>query len=146
MRRESRARVYAPRVMTARSTLTGIVLGLLLGACGSVGDGAVDAGIPVQDATVVTEGELLYQANCALCHGSDLRGTDQGPSHLSEVYVPSHHADGAFVLAVQVGTRAHHWNFGDMLPIDGLSSEDVEAIVAYVREQQRIEGFEPYPP
>jgi hypothetical protein len=33
-----------------------------------------------------------------------------------------------------------------MPPVEGLSTEDVEAIVAFVREQQRIEGFEPYPP
>jgi hypothetical protein len=29
---------------------------------------------------------------------------------------------------------------------EGLTSEDVEAIVAFVREQQRVGGFEPYPP
>jgi hypothetical protein len=33
-----------------------------------------------------------------------------------------------------------------MPPIDGLTPEDVEAIVAFVRETQRIEGFESYPP
>ena len=30
--------------------------------------------------------------------------------------------------------------------IEGLSDADVEAIVAYVRDTQRREGFEPYPP
>jgi hypothetical protein len=33
-----------------------------------------------------------------------------------------------------------------MPPIERLTPEDVEAIVAFVREQQRIHGFEPYPP
>ena len=30
--------------------------------------------------------------------------------------------------------------------VPGLSEEDLEAIVAYVREQQQLHGFEPYPP
>ena len=64
--------------------------------------------IPVQDPDLVASGEQLYAANCAECHGADLRGTDKGPSHLSEVYEPGHHADGAFLFAVQNGSRAHH--------------------------------------
>jgi hypothetical protein len=33
-----------------------------------------------------------------------------------------------------------------MAPVEGLTLDDVTAIIAFVREQQRIEGFEPYPP
>ena len=54
---------------------------------------ASDTTIPVQDPDLVVKGEQLYAANCAECHGADLRGTDKGPSHLSEVYEPGHHAD-----------------------------------------------------
>jgi mono/diheme cytochrome c family protein len=64
---------------------------------------ATENTIPVQDPDLVASGELLYAANCAECHGVDLRGTDKGPSHLSEVYEPGHHGDGAFLLAVQAG-------------------------------------------
>ena len=71
---------------------------------------------------------------------------DPSPSHLSIVYEPNHHGDGAFVLAVQRGVRSHHWPFGDMQPVEGLDTNDITAIVAFVREQQRIHGFEPYPP
>ena len=88
-------------------------------------------------------GQRLFLNNCAQCHGEDLRGTDHGPSFLSPIYEPGHHGDGAFLLAVQNGVRAHHWQFGDMPPVEGLSADDVEAIVAYVRETQRTEGFEP---
>ena len=105
-----------------------------------------DTGIAVQDASLVAMGESLYQASCATCHGSDLRGTDFGPSHLSVVYEPNHHGDAAFLLAARNGVRQHHWRFGDMAPVPGLSADDIAAIVAYVREQQRINGFEPYPP
>jgi mono/diheme cytochrome c family protein len=102
--------------------------------------------IPVQDPVLVAEGDFLYQAKCALCHGADLRGTDLGPPHLSVDYQPGHHADGAFTLAALNGVRAHHWNFGDMAPVPGLSQEDMDRIIAFVRETQRLEGFEPYPP
>lgn len=111
----------------------------------TAGEGA-DTGIPVQDPNLVSAGEPLYQASCAACHGSELRGTAVGPSHLSIVYEPNHHGDVAFVIAARNGVRQHHWNFGDMAPVPGLSDEDLEAIVAYVRENQRIFGFEPYPP
>ena len=107
---------------------------------------AEDTGIAVQDPDLVAVGESLYQGSCAACHGTDLRGTDRGPSHLSVVYEPSHHGDAAFLLAARNGVRQHHWPFGDMAPVPGLSDDDIAAIVAYVREQQRLNGFESYPP
>ncbi len=116
----------------------------LLGACGTGEDVATE--IEPQDPDLVAAGEPLYNSACAACHGFDLRGTDRGPSHLSEIYRPSHHADFSFALAVQQGSRAHHWQFGDMPPIAGLSTDDIAAITAYVRETQRTEGFESYPP
>jgi mono/diheme cytochrome c family protein len=120
-----------------------IVLALILAGCAGQTD---DVGIPPQDPELVAAGGELYAAICAVCHGADLRGTDLGPSHLSEIYEPSHHADGAFVLAIQSGSRAHHWQFGDMPPVMGLTQADIEGIIAFVRESQRLEGFEPYPP
>mgnify|MGYP001812492822 CR=1 FL=1 len=110
------------------------------------GGGDAGTGIPVQDPGLVAAGEPLYQAGCAACHGVDLKGTVVGPSHLSIVYEPNHHGDAAFILAAKNGVRQHHWNFGDMAPVAGLSDDDLLAIVAYVRENQRINGFEPYPP
>lgn len=98
--------------------------------------------IEPQDPETAAAGAELYAAHCAECHGSDLRGTDKGPSHLSIIYEPAHHADGAFLSAIQRGSRAHHWGFGDMPPIEGLSADDIAAITAFVREQQRVEGFE----
>lgn len=108
--------------------------------------GGNEFNIPVHDPIYVAEGDVLYQANCASCHGDDLRGTGLGPSLLSVVYQPGHHGDGAFALAAINGVRAHHWGFGDMAPIPGLSQEAMDRIIAFVRETQRIQGFEPYPP
>lgn len=126
--------------------LVAILVIAVVGFGGDSTDTGSGTGIAVQDPDLVAAGEPLYQASCAVCHGTDLRGTDKGPSHLSVVYEPNHHGDAAFVLSVQNGVRAHHWPFGDMAPVPGLSDEDLEAIVAYVRENQRISGFEPYPP
>lgn len=122
-----------------------VVVAVIASACGGT-SGDPGTGISKQDPDLVAAGAVLYAATCAECHGADLRGTDQGPSHLSILYEPNHHADGAFLLAVLQGVRAHHWRFGDMEPIEGLTSDDVASIVAFVRETQRIEGFEPYPP
>ena len=128
----------------ATQTLVAVVVVTVLASCGDSGtSGKVD--VPVQDPQLVAAGADLYAAACASCHGEDLRGTDRGPSHLSEVYEPSHHADAAFLLAVRRG-MAHHWSFGPMPPTEGLADADVEAIVAFVRDAQRREGFEPYPP
>ena len=61
-------------------------------------------------------GAEVYAANCASCHGADLRGTDKGPSHLSIVYEPGHHGDASFRSAIANGSPQHHWEFGDMEP------------------------------
>lgn len=105
--------------------------------CGSDGSGSDDA---------AADGAALYAANCASCHGEDLRGTDKGPSHLSVVYEPNHHPDESFQAAIEQGVRAHHWNFGDMQPVTGLDQAQIDAIIAHIREVQAREGFEPYPP
>lgn len=121
-----------------------LVTALMATSC----DGVERAGpdIAPQDSELVSKGADIFQSSCAACHGADLRGTNSGPSLLSIVYEPAHHGDAAFLVAIQVGVRSHHWDFGDMAPIEGLSEQDIEAVIAYVRENQRVEGFEPYPP
>lgn len=129
----SRRRWHAPALGALALTT-----GLALGACGG-DDGGKDAGS-------ASGGAALYEQNCASCHGGDLRGTDRGPSHLSQVYEPGHHPDAAFRAAITQGARAHHWDFGDMPPVAGLDDAEIDAIIGYVREQQDTHGFEPYPP
>ena len=114
-------------------------MGLLI----STVPGGTASAVSTGDVELTAEGESLFQAHCASCHGTDARGTDQGPSFLSRVYEPSHHGDAAFLLAVRNGSPQHHWQFGDMQPVAGLTDEDVAAITAYVREVQRVEGFDP---
>lgn len=121
-----------------------LVAALVIAACSSDDPGSADAGDP--GGTSDEPGAVLYETSCASCHGSDLRGTDKGPSHLSQVYAADHHSDEAFRAAVRHGSPAHHWNFGDMQPVDGLNDDEVEQIIAFIRAQQRTQGLEPYPP
>lgn len=87
------------------------------------------------------KGKKLFSTNCASCHGADLKGSDKGPPMLHKVYEPSHHGDVAFQLAVKNGVRAHHWQFGDMKPVPGLTPDDVAHITAYIRAEQRKVGI-----
>ena len=44
------------------------------------------------------------------------------------------------VLAARRGVRAHHWGFGDMPPVEGVTDADIAAIIAYVRTLQKANG------
>lgn len=114
---------------------------LSVSACAGGGTDPAEPNPVLAGTGEVAAGEELYAANCAECHGVDAADTDQGPAFLDEVYVPSHHADGAFLAAVRTGVRPHHWDFGPMPPKPGLSDQDVADIVAYVRSLQREAGI-----
>ena len=58
------------------------------------------------------------------------------------IYEPNHHADAAFVLAVQRGVAAHHWKFGDMPPQPQVTIDEVRLITAYVRSLQQAAGIQ----
>ena len=86
-------------------------------------------------------GEAKFNAHCAACHGPQATGTQQGPPLVHKIYEPNHHGDAAFLRAAEFGVRAHHWEFGNMPKIDGVSSSDVEQITRYVRWLQRQAGI-----
>lgn len=102
-------------------------------ACGSAEDGSGAA---------PRTGAEVYAASCASCHGEDLRGTDEGPSQLSIVYEPDHHPDMAYRSAIVNGAAQHHWGFGPMPPIEGLSDTEIDAVIAFIRSEQERLGFE----
>jgi len=87
-------------------------------------------------------GQLAFEANCASCHGINAAGLDGiAPPLVHIIYEPSHHADESFQRAVALGVRAHHWPFGDMPVVEGLTRGDVTLIIAYIRELQRANGI-----
>ena len=73
-----------------------------------------------------------------------LPGPNLGPTLIDSVYHPGHHSDFSIRNAVSRGTKQHHWSFGDMPPVAGVSPDDVKNIICYVREIQLANGiFEP---
>ena len=79
-------------------------------------------------------------ANCSACHGVGGVGTKQGPPLVHKIYEPNHHGDAAFQNAAANGVRSHHWQFGNMPKIDGVTTDDVDQIVKYVRWLQKQAG------
>ncbi len=86
-------------------------------------------------------GEAKFNANCAACHGKQGIGTQQGPPLVHKIYEPNHHGDAAFQRAAANGVKAHHWQFGDMPKIEGVSPADVDQIIPYVRWLQKQAGI-----
>jgi mono/diheme cytochrome c family protein len=86
-------------------------------------------------------GEALFNQKCAACHGERALGTAGGPPLVHVFYEPGHHADVAFYFAAQRGVKQHHWAFGDMPPVPGITDAQIAQVVAYVRWLQREGGI-----
>jgi mono/diheme cytochrome c family protein len=111
------------------------------------GDGAAGAlphqvSVEVPTLTASAQaGEQVFRKNCVVCHGANASGGPGGPPLVHIIYEPSHHGDGSFVAAVRAGVRQHHWQFGNMPAVPGVSDEEILQIIAYVRELQRANGI-----
>ena len=124
---------------------TGIAGYLLFGN----GEDAAGSGSPIVSVIVpetlsapARRGREIFDANCAACHGKDAAGQNGiAPPLVHVIYEPGHHGDESFHRAVALGSPAHHWRFGDMPPVEGLSRRDVAKIITYVRELQRANGI-----
>lgn len=122
-------------MVARRAIVPASLLALLIvaGACGDGGSGT--------EGDAVARGEALFASNCVACHGEQAMGTTAGPPLVHEIYEPGHHSDASFQRAVQEGVPQHHWDFGPMPALPGLSEEQVDDITAYVRELQRDAGI-----
>ena len=87
------------------------------------------------------QGGLVFMGKCSSCHGVYAEGTKKGPPLLHGFYHPGHHTDQSFWRAIREGTRQHHWPFGDMKPVEGVSDEQIALIIRYVRELQKANGI-----
>ena len=126
--------------------VTVLTASLVASGCGStdatpeaMNDAQAD---PATSTEAPVDGAAVYQHYCAECHGVDLRGTDKGPSQLSIIYEPGHHSDYAFRSAISEGAPEHHWWFGDMPPVEGISDDEIEVVISFVRAEQERLGFE----
>lgn len=87
-------------------------------------------------------GQNIFESICAACHGpGGVGNADAGPPLIHKIYEPSHHGDESFQRAAALGVRAHHWRFGNMPPVEGLTRGDVAMVTEYIREIQRANGI-----
>jgi cytochrome c2 len=110
---------------------------LLAVAVSGLARSAEDVQIPFE----LGKGQMLYEKYCSACHGVQLSGTDKGPPLIHPFYKPSHHGDRAFYNAALKGTRQHHWEFGDMLPVEGMTPKKMDSLVPFVRYYQKQKGL-----
>ena len=86
-------------------------------------------------------GLQAFRDKCSSCHGQWAEGVaDKGPPLVHPYYQPGHHADDAFYRAATNGVKSHHWRFGDMPPVEGITEKDIAAILRFVRWWQEQNG------
>jgi len=82
MAREKKRRSTGRRSPLAAASLIGIGLlltgGIYAGASAAMA--ATEDSSPASSTLTVEDGQKLFQANCATCHGLDLQGSESGPS------------------------------------------------------------------
>ncbi|MCO6184785.1 cytochrome c [Rhizobium sp. L1K21] len=99
--------------------------------------------VPTSYSDSAIVGKRVFDAKCATCHGENAVGQNGvAPPLIHIIYEPNHHGDEAFQRAAAMGVRAHHWPFGDMPQVEGVSRADIANVVAYIREIQRANGIE----
>ncbi len=103
---------------------------------------AADDIVVPQFSAMATQGEAAFNENCAACHGVNIAGTANGPTLIHSLYRPGHHPDGAFVSAAMNGVQAHHWRFGNMPPVPGITPQKLTVIIAYIRAMQQANGVQ----
>ncbi|MBL4872556.1 MAG: cytochrome c [Rhodobacteraceae bacterium] len=106
------------------------------------------AAAPEEDTIIFPElsqigqsGKIAFGENCSACHGASLSGTEFGPPLIHQLYVPGHHGDAAIASAAKNGVISHHWRFGNMPPVVGISDANLRWIVTYIREMQVANGI-----
>lgn len=127
------------------SVVAVLALSVLLPACEDIGPEARRQALhlpPVGFKGDADQGVALFQKYCMSCHGQNGSGTDQAPPLVHQTYRPGNHADLTFHFAVRDGVKSHHWSFGDMRPVPGITPEDTEHVIAYIRQAQRKPGIQ----
>lgn len=100
----------------------------------------VQRDVPETKVVKQANGEEIYKASCASCHGENGEGTKKGISFLKGHAL--HHPEEDFIRQVTNGES-------DEMPAfkDKLSQEEIKAVVKYVREelQKKSAGKEDKP-
>ncbi|KAA9135886.1 cytochrome bc1 complex diheme cytochrome c subunit [Microbacterium caowuchunii] len=128
MAREKKRRTSGRRSPLAAAALIGIGL-LLTGGVYAGATAAMAATTETSASTALTvdDGEKLFQANCATCHGLELQGTEAGPSlyGVGELAVHFQVSTGRMPLQAQAPQAPQK-------PVQ-LTEEQTEALAKYVQ-------------
>lgn len=88
-------------------------------------------------------GRKVINARCAECHGVDgTGGSKKGPPMLHPMYREAVYPDYHFKRVVREGKAEKNWRFGPMPAIPDISDDDLDAVVAFVREVQKATNVE----
>ena len=91
--------------------------------------------------STASKGQLVFNTNCASCHGINAAGGIGGPPLIHNIYNPGHHANASFIRAVRNGVQQHHWQFGDMPPQKHVAFGDMVFLMKFIREVQQQNGI-----
>jgi ubiquinol-cytochrome c reductase cytochrome c subunit len=129
MAREKKRRSSGRRSPLAAAALIGIGLlltgGIYAGASAAMA--ATEEDSPATSTLTVEDGEKLFQANCATCHGLDLQGSESGPSlyGVGELSVHFQVSTGRMPLQAQSPQAPQK-------PVQ-FTEEQIEALASYVQ-------------
>ncbi|GAA1468135.1 c-type cytochrome [Microbacterium thalassium] len=130
MARATKRRSHGRRSPWAAAALIGVGLLITGGAYAGASAAVAATSEPATVTTALTaeDGEKLFQANCATCHGLDLEGTADGPSlyGVGELAVHFQVSTGRMPLQAQAPQAPQK-------PVQ-FTEEQIEAMGAYVQE------------
>ena len=133
-------KIFSPAVLVSAVLIFGIGLIVYRGFFSSTVKAPGEFVIP-EFSQAALAGKVVFDKNCAECHGENAAGSKKGPPLIHDIYNPGHHSDAAFHRATRQGTPQHHWAFGNMPPQRQVSKEQVNRILRYIRELQTANGI-----
>ena len=92
------------------------------------------------DPAVVARGRTMYDTDCRMCHGADLRGGEQGGANLLRSSVVLNDNDGELILKT---LQASH---KDRVAAAGLAPDDVKALAAFIHSVLALAPGQGAPP
>jgi cytochrome c6 len=89
-------------------------------------------------ATKAADGKAIYEKECTKCHGADGKGDTKmgkkyGAKDYTDAKVQDELKDEAAIKAVKEGYKDKEGKV-IMKPAEGLSDDDIKAVVAYMRK------------
>jgi cytochrome c oxidase cbb3-type subunit III len=101
---------------------------------------------PLADSAVIARGKGLYEANCAACHGIDLRGGQQGGPNLLRSQTLLSDKAGELVIPIVRGGRPTPPAGMPPMPPFPFPDDDIKAIAEYLHSVLALAGRQGRPP